>query len=77
MSGLRFEKTYIDKRVEKYHSKVNNNKSSMRKCKVTIACHINPLLYYVNKNARIAKISILNLEGTIKYFPMRVTTMSR
>ena len=38
---------------------------------------LNPLLPIAHKSARIGKISILNLEGIIKKFPMSVATMSR
>ena len=38
---------------------------------------INPLVPSTHKSVRIAKISILKLEGIIKKFPMSVETMSR
>ena len=37
----------------------------------------NPLVPRRHKSVRIAKISILKLEGIIKKFPMTVATMSR
>ena len=38
---------------------------------------LNPLVPSVHKSVRIAKITILKLEGIIKKFPMSVATMSR
>ena len=37
----------------------------------------NPVLPSEHKSARIAKISILKLEGTLNKFPTSVATMSR
>ena len=45
--------------------------------KMRCSQYINPLLPSVHKSARICKIYILKLEGTIQKISMSVATMSR
>ena len=43
----------------------------------TLVTLVNPLVPSAHKTARVAKFSILKLEGIIKKFPTSVATMSR
>ena len=78
----KWHKSYSSWRVEKKKRVINisikeNIRGQLTQVNEKFLLIINPLLPSAHKILRIAKISILKLEGIINKIPMSVVTMSR